>query len=82
MTLDAAGSALVATADGWRDNRLVFLTSEIEILGEKTTLRQTIERRSDTEYHLLNEEKLPDGRWVPLEESTYRRSEAAGEKKE
>ncbi len=83
VTLDALGSALVATADGWRDNRLVFLAPEVEILGEKAALRQTMEWRSDTEYHLLNEEKLPDGRWVSIDEYTYhKRSEAAREEKE
>ena len=73
VTLDATGNALISIADGWQGNRLVFLASDIELLGEKTTLRQTIERRSDTEYHLLNEEKLPDGRWVALDEYTYRK---------
>ncbi len=80
VTLDAAGNAFVSTADRWQDNRLVFITPEIEIVGEKVTLRQTLERRSDTEYHLLNEEKLPDGRWVALDEYTYRkRSDGAAE---
>jgi hypothetical protein len=80
VTLDAGGNAFISTSEGWQGNRIVFVTPEIEIVGEKATLRQTIERRSDTEYHLLNEERLPDGRWVALDEYTYRkRSEGAVE---
>jgi hypothetical protein len=81
VLVDVSGNAVISTARGWLDNRIVFLTPEIEILGEKATLQQTIERRGPTEYHVLNEEKLPDGRWVPLDEYTYRkRSEPAGQK--
>lgn len=83
VLVDMSGNAVISTARGWLDNRIVFQTPEIELLGEKTTLQQTIERRGPTGYRVLNEEKLPDGRWVSLDEYTYRkRAEAAEEKKE
>lgn len=73
ITLSTSGDAVTATSDRWQENRLVFLASEIVILGERVTLRQTLERRSDTEYHILNEEKLPNGKWQAVDEYTYRK---------
>lgn len=73
MTVDGYGNAVTATASKWEGNRLVFLAKDIEVLGERVTLRQTMEKRSDTEYHILNEERLPNGKWVALDEYTYRK---------
>lgn len=73
MTVDGYGNAVTATASKWEGNRLVFLARDIRVLGERVTLRQTMEKRSDTEYHVLNEERLPNGKWVALDEYIYRK---------
>ena len=66
--LDRIGYGIM-TSTGWQQNQLVF-TGSIVIMGEPTQLRQTWTRRSDTVWHLLNEEHLPDGSWVKLDEYT------------
>jgi hypothetical protein len=73
MTVDHTGNAVAATADGWRDGRLVFVTRNAEILGEPVVLRQTFEKRSAREYRVLNEEQLSDGSWVAVDEYLYRK---------
>ena len=40
-------------------------------LGERVVLRQTLEKRSDREYRLLNEELLPNGGWRAVDEYVY-----------
>lgn len=71
MHLDSTGNAIRATARAWENNRLVFTTENAVILGERITLRQTVEKRSDTEYRVLNEEKLANGGWAKLDEYVY-----------
>lgn len=73
LTLDDSGTAGVMTATRWENNRLVFQGPPLELLGETVTLRQTLEKRSNTEYRILNEEQLPTGKWVPLDEYIYRK---------
>jgi hypothetical protein len=73
QSIGSSGYAFTArTSDDWRDGRLVF-TSVVDIFGIKTRLRQTMEKRSDREYRLLNEERLPDGEWVAVDEYVYRK---------
>ncbi len=73
VALDTTGNAVVTTARRWEGNRLVFLAKNIRVVGERVTLRQTMEKKSDTEYHILNEERLPNGKWIALDEYTYRK---------
>lgn len=70
LHLDSNGNAVRATSPGWNDGRLVFVLEDIEILGERITLRQTIEKRSAREYRVLNEERVGGG-WAKLDEYVY-----------
>lgn len=69
--LDSTGNAIRSTARDWDAGRLVFVTESAVIVGETITLRQTIEKRSDTEYRVLNEEQLASGAWAKLDEYVY-----------
>lgn len=71
--MDKVGNAIVSTASKWDGDRIVFLAPDAEVLGQHVVLRQTIEKRSNDEYRLLNEERLPSGAWVALDESVYTR---------
>lgn len=71
LAIDSLGNAVKATGKGWEGNKLVLTSENAEIIGERVRLRQTITKRSADEYHVLNEERLPSGRWVALDEYTY-----------
>lgn len=71
LSIDSTGNAIVATSAGWSADRMVYVAPDVEILGERVTLRQTLERRSDTEYRVLNEERLRTGKWQALDEYVY-----------
>jgi len=73
IALDGSGNAVTATGRAWKGNKLVLSAADAEIVGERVNLRQTIEKWSESEYHILNEERLPSGRWVALDEYTYER---------
>jgi hypothetical protein len=49
----------------------VLIAENADIIGERVTLRQTIEKRSPREYRVLNEEQLPDGTWAAIDEYVY-----------
>ncbi|HEX2590706.1 MAG TPA: DUF1579 family protein [Rhizomicrobium sp.] len=53
MSIDVTGNSVRTDAAGWRGNRLVY-EGTVEIVGERVTLRQTMTRRSDHEFALLN----------------------------
>lgn len=72
VTVDEATNAVTTTAERLTGNRLVF-EGKVEIVGESVTLRQTFEKISDREYRVLNEERLPDGSWVALDEYRYKK---------
>jgi hypothetical protein len=74
VALDSTGNAVVTRAGSWDGRTMVFTAPPVQILGESAELRQTLEKRSEREYHILNEELLPSGRWVALDEYTYRKS--------
>jgi uncharacterized protein DUF1579 len=69
--IDKTGNAVVSTAERWDGNRLELIAPNAAILGEHVVLRQTIEKRSASEYHVLNEERLADGSWAAIDEYTY-----------
>lgn len=77
VNLDSHGNVCVARADGWHDDRLVSVLPEQDVLGEKVTLRQTLHRRTPDEFVVLNEERLPDGVWRPVDEYRYVRKNAS-----
>ena len=52
----------VLQSGGWLDNCMVF-AGRLTMLGVDCELRQTMTRRGSDEFHILNEEKLPDDRW-------------------
>ena len=70
--LDSFGNSVVTTGPEWADNRLV-LTGSVEIVGVHATIRQTLTKLSSDGFSLLNEEKLPKGQWIRLDEYRYRR---------
>lgn len=70
--VDASGNSITTTSDGWAANKLVF-SGKVLIVGEEATLRQTIEKVSDREYVIGNEERLPNGQWVALDRYVYRK---------
>jgi hypothetical protein len=72
-TMDRYGQAITSHADRWAGDKLVFMLPEVTLLGERTTLRQTIEKRSNDEYRILNEERLASGKWIAVDEYVYRR---------
>jgi hypothetical protein len=57
----------VLQSGGWQDNFVVFAGC-LTMLGVDCELRQTIARRGSDEFHILNEEKLPDDRWQMVDE--------------
>jgi uncharacterized protein DUF1579 len=73
LTIDATGNNVAASAPAWESNRLPLIARDVEILGLKVTLRQTIVKRSDDEFVLMNEELLPDASWRQVDEYRYRR---------
>ncbi len=73
VSIDTVGNAATTHARGSFDKGLVFSGPPQAIMGEDVVLRQTIARRGDREYHVLNEERLADGHWVALDEYTYRK---------
>ncbi|MBV9496203.1 MAG: hypothetical protein JOZ54_18285 [Acidobacteria bacterium] len=73
LGVDKTGNVVRAVGNGWKNGRLVLLAEDVEIVGERVTLRQTVEKRSDREYRILNEEKLTDGGWAVVDEYVYTR---------
>ncbi|HEU4887957.1 MAG TPA: DUF1579 family protein [Thermoanaerobaculia bacterium] len=69
--IDKSGNAITAIGERWEGNRLVLIAENADIIGERVTLRQTIEKRSPREYRVLNEERLPDGTWAAIDEYVY-----------
>jgi hypothetical protein len=70
ISLGYAGSALVDYASDWTKDQLEFTANRARIMGVDVSLRQIIEKRSDTEYHIRNDEKLGK-KWVKLDEYTF-----------
>ena len=66
----------VLQSDGWRGETIVF-TGPLTMLGVDCETRQTITKKSSDEFHILNEEKLPDGTWHETDEFFCRRKPLA-----
>jgi len=74
LSLDSSPGAHLTYADGaWHGNRLIFRGPPTQIVGEVAVLRQTLEKRSEREYRVLNEEELSSGHWVTVDEYVYRK---------
>lgn len=73
IAMDKVGNAVVSIASRWEGDRIVFLAPDAEILGQRVVLRQTIEKQSNDAYRVRNEERLPSGTWVALDEYVYTR---------
>lgn len=71
--VDQSGNAVTSKAKAWDGNRLALVAENAEILGERVVLRQTLEKHSDREYRILNEERLPSGEWAVIDEYVYRK---------
>jgi hypothetical protein len=72
VTIDETTNAITTAVDRWTGNRLIFV-GQVEIVGEQVTLRQTLQKISDSAYRVLNEERLPDGTWAALDEYSYKK---------
>ena len=62
----------VLQSNGWQGDTIVF-TGPLTMLGVDCELRQTITRKGPDEFHILNEEKLPDGTWRDADDFFCRR---------
>ena len=62
----------VLQSDGGQGDLIVF-TGPLTMLGVDCELRQTITKKSADKFHILNEEKLPDGTWRETDEFNCRR---------
>jgi hypothetical protein len=62
--------------DEWQGDTIVF-TGPLTMLGVDCELRQAIARKGPDEFHILNEEMLPDGRWRETDEFFGRRKQPA-----
>jgi hypothetical protein len=62
----------VRTARAWDGNVLTF-TSTIRILDEVTDLRSHLIKLSEDAWKVVNEEKRPDGTWLPIDEHRFTR---------
>jgi hypothetical protein len=62
----------VLQSTGWRGDTIVF-EGTLTMLGVDCELRQTIEKQGNDEFHIANEEKLPDGNWKITDEFFCRR---------
>jgi hypothetical protein len=71
--IDKSGNAVTSKAKAWDGNRLALLAEDADILGEHVALRQTLEKHSDREYTILNEERLSNGEWAVIDEYVYRK---------
>jgi len=65
----------VLQSEGWQGDTIVF-TGPLTMLGVDCELRQTITKKSPDEFHIMNEEKLPDGAWLVTDEFHCRRKTA------
>lgn len=75
VALDSTGNSVVTTGPAWEDDRLV-LSAAVEIVGISAMLRQTVTRAGPDRFSVLNEEQLPSGRWIKLDEYRYQRTAA------
>jgi hypothetical protein len=58
--------------DAWDGARMVS-EGDVVIFGEAFPLRQTMTKLSDNEFVLLNEQRMPSGAYVPVDEYRYSR---------
>jgi hypothetical protein len=70
ISLGYAGSNLVDYAGDWNEDKLEFSAHHARLLGVDVELRQIVEKRSDNEYTVRNDERLGK-KWVRLDEYTF-----------
>ena len=70
FSLGYAGSNLTTFASDWVDDKIEFSAHRARVMGVDVELRQIIEKRSDTEYRVRNDERLGK-KWVRLDEYTF-----------
>ena len=73
ISLGYAGTNLVNYASDWVNDALEFSAHRARIMGVDVELRQLVEKRSDSEYHVRNDERLGK-KWVRLDEYTFTRT--------
>jgi hypothetical protein len=62
----------VLQAKEWVQSQIVF-TGPLTMLGVDCELRQTLTKRSENDFHILNEERLPDNTWSMVDELMFTR---------
>jgi hypothetical protein len=73
LAIDRTGNAVTLRTKGWDGNRLTFVAEDVIIVGERVPLRQVLEKVSDREYTIRNEERLASGSWALVDEYVYRK---------
>jgi len=74
MTL-IEGAFGVLQSPGWSGDSIVF-TGNVTMLGANCEIRHTITKITDADLYAVNEEKLPNGEWIMVDEFIWRREEA------
>ena len=67
------GAYGILRSPGWRGNQLIF-TGHMTMIGVDCEWRLTLTKSSGDEFHYRNEEQLPDGRWVYMDEWKFTRA--------
>jgi hypothetical protein len=62
----------VLQSEGWAGDTIVF-TGHVTMLGVDCELRQTIQRRSQDEFYVRNDERIADGSWSMVDDFEFRR---------
>ena len=62
----------VLQAKEWVQSQIVF-TGPLTMLGVDCELRQTLTKKSENDFHVLNEERLPDNTWSMVDELMFTR---------
>jgi hypothetical protein len=76
--VDSMGGYSQATSSGWEGDKLVY-TGEGSMMGEKTPMRDTFTKTSDTSFKHMGEAQMK-GQWTSMGEETCKKAAAAAKK--
>jgi len=71
MTLIEGGFGVLQSS-GWAGDSIVF-TGRVTMLGADCDLRHTITKISDVDLYAVNEQQLPNGEWIMVDDFIWRR---------
>jgi hypothetical protein len=70
------GAYGILQSPGWTGNQIVF-TGHMTMIGVECEMRQTWIKKNADEIRIVNEEIMPDGQWVYVDEFDYQRKTAS-----